>query len=591
MYKTGIDRNQLALFPTSLQDMIDKDSIVWVIDAFVDSLDLVKFNFKYSAPKGKGNKPYSPKDLLKLYLFGYNKKVRSSRSLMYFAKTNIECIWLINALTPDFRTISDFRKDNKDNLKNVFYEFNLSLKKLGFISNINSQDGTKIKAVNSKDKNYTLNKVDDRIERIRKHIEDYLDLMDCSDVIEDKYEFINDLDNAKKLIGEIDIILKDDSIDKDVYISELKNYINKLEKYQNIQNELVNSNNTQISLTDKEAKLMPNNGKFEVCYNNQVLVDENHFVTDFLVTDKPADLGTITDVSSNAKKVYKFRTMTNITDKGYNKREDMMSALENGIIPEVTPEKGKDSYILETEYEKKNITKKMMKSTNPDDIKTCLKAGVIPKIYKNKISKIEIKEVTVTEDVNNNITDEATEEELRDKAINDHCFTRHIKSDKVFCPMGEILRKKSVNKKGIRYCNKQVCKNCKNPCTTSKYKTVDFIANKILIIPKDNNLPEGSSKRAKKVKKVKKKITKVFITLNVDKELIKKRMALSELPHAMLKHFRDASYTLLKGIKKVTGECSIYYCSENILHAKNLIGVDNLVKYFKSKKENLLKIA
>ena len=116
---------------------------------------------------------------------------------MYFAKTNIECIWLINGLTPDFRTISDFRKDNKDNLKKVFYEFNLSLKDLGFISNINSQDGTKIKAVNSKDKNFTLNKVDDRIKKLRKHIQDYLDLMDCSDIIENKYDFINDLDNAK----------------------------------------------------------------------------------------------------------------------------------------------------------------------------------------------------------------------------------------------------------------------------------------------------------------------------------------------------------------------------------------------------------
>ena len=587
MYKSGFDRNQLALFPTSLQDMIDKDSIVWVIDAFVDSLDLVNFNFKYSSPSSLGNKPYNPKDLLKLYLFGYNKKIRSSRSLMYFAKTNIECIWLINGLTPDFRTISDFRKDNKDNLKKVFYEFNLSLKDLGFISNINSQDGTKIKAVNSKDKNYTLNKVDDRIKKLRKHIEDYLDLMDCSDIIENKYDFINDLDNAKKLLDEIDISLKNDSIDKDVYISQLKNYINKLENYEDIQNNLVKNGKSQISLTDKEAKLMLNNGKFDVCYNNQVLVDENHFVTDFSVTDKPADLGTITDISSNAKDIYNFDIMTNITDKGYNKREDMMNALENGIIPEVTPDKGKDSYILETEYEKNIITDEMIKSTNSNDIKTCLRSGVIPDVYKDVISDIEVKEVIITEDNNDTINDEATEEELRDMAINNYCFTRHFKSNKVFCPMGEVLRKKSVNRFGTRYCNKLACKNCKNPCCSSKYKTVDFAEGKNIIIPKNSKLVKSKSKSKKK----KVKVTKVIINFKVDKNIIKKRMTLSELPHAMLKHFRDASYTLLKGIEKVSGECSIYYCSENILHAKNLIGVDKLIQYFKNKNKNILKIA
>ena len=587
MYKSGFDRNQLALFPTSLQDMIDKDSIVWVIDAFVDSLDLVNFNFKYSSPSSLGNKPYNPKDLLKLYLLAYNKKVRSSRSIMYFAKTNIECIWLINGLTPDYRTISDFRKDNKNNLKKVFYEFNLSLKDLGFISNINSQDGTKIKAVNSKDKNYTLNKVDDRIKKLKNHINDYLDLLDYSDILEDKNDFINDLNNAKKLMDEVDFNLKNNSIDKDAFISELKNYINKLENYQSIQNTMVNTNKSQISLTDPEAKLMRNNGKFEVCYNNQVLVDENHFVTDFLVTDKPADLGTITDISSNAKNIYNFDTMTNITDKGYSKREDMVSALENGIIPHVTPDNNQSFYSLETVYEENNINKDMVKSTKTEDIKTCLRSGVIPDVYKDIISDIEVKEVIENEDANIEFNDDMTEEELRDKAINDYCFTRHFKSNKVFCPMGETLRKKSTGKNGVRYCNKLACKNCKNPCCSSKFKTVDFKDGKNVIIPQNSNLVKSKTKKKKK----KVKVTKVLFNLNIDKNLIKKRMSLSELPHAMLKHFRDASYTLLKGTQKVTGECSIYYCSENILHAKNLIGVDNLVEYFKNKTENILKIA
>ena len=587
MYKTGFDRNQIVLFTSSLDDMIDKNSIVRVIDAFVDSINFADFNFKYSLPKSKGNRPFDPKDLTKLYLFGYNKKVRSSRSLMYFAKTNIECIWLLNGLSPDFRTISDFRKDNADTLKSIFYEFNLSLKDLNFLSNIESQDGVKIVAVNSKEKNFTLNKVDDRIKRIKKHIDDYLNMVNFYDIFEND-ENLNDTDKVNKLIDNIDeFINNDSSFNKELYITELKNYIDKLGEYQNIQNTIMESGDTQISLTDKEAKLMKNNGKFNVCYNNQVLVDENHFVTDFLVTDKPADLGTITDISTTAKDIYGFETLTNITDKGYNKREDIVSALENGIIPEVTPSKKQDDfYSLETIYEENEITDEMINSLDSKDIQKCLRAGVIPEVYKDKISDVEIKEKKIVENFNEEIDDNVSEEELRDKAINNNCFVRHIKSNKVFCPMGETLRKKSVNKSSTRYCNKLACKNCKNPCCNSKYKTVDFKKGQSIVIPKNNNTLKISRK-----KKNKKKIKIVCFKFRINKDLIKKRMSLSELPHAMLKRWRDASYVLLKGIKKVTGECAIYYCAENILHAKNLIGVDKLIEYFQNKKENLLKIA
>ena len=586
MYKSGFDRNQLSFFPTSFDEWIDSDSIVRVIDAFVDSLDLVPFHFKFSQPSSKGNKPYNPKDLLKLFLFGYIKKVRSSRSLMYFSRTNIECIWLIHGITPDFRTISDFRKDNSDNLKSIFYEFNLSLKDLNCLSSVHSQDGVKIKAVNSKDKNFTLNKLDDRIKNIQNHIQDYLSMVDLNDSIEDAYEFMNDLDKAKKIMNEVDdALLHNSSIDKDKYISDLKSYIDKLENYQAIQQSLEKSGSSQISFTDKDSRLMRNNGKFDVCFNNQVLVDENHFVSDFQVTNEPADLGTITSVASNAKKVYSFDTITDITDKGYNKHEDMMDALENGVIPEVTPSnKNQTEYLLETVYEDNEITEDIKNSVHPEDIKKCLRAGVIPSIYKDKITSIEVKDKTIFEFEEDNINDDATEEELREQAINNHCFVRHKQSDKVFCPMGETLRKKSVNKYGIRYCNKLACKNCKNPCCSSHYKTVDFKTGKNITYLKSQNskIPRRKSKKKKIVKMV-------YLNFKIDLELIKKRMTLSELPHAMLKRWRDASYVLLKGKEKVTGECAIYYCAENILHAKNLIGVDKLVQYFKNKRENFLK--
>ena len=588
MYKTGFDRNQLVLFPPTLDDIIEKDSIVRVIDSFVESVNFKKFKFKYSQPSVKGNRPFDPKDLTKLYLFGYNKKVRSSRSLKYFAKTNIECIWLLKGLKPDHRTICDFRKNNADQLKLVFYEFNLSLKELKSLSNVQSQDGVKVIAVNSKERNYTLNKVDDRIQRIKNHIDDYLNMVDFYDNVEDSFANLSDTDKARKLIENIDEFVNNDpSFNKEEYVAELKKYISKFDEYQNIQNTIIESGDTQISLTDKESKLMKNNGKFNVCYNNQVIVDENHFVTDFSVTDEPADLGSITDISKNVKKIYGFETLTNITDKGYNKREDMVNALENGIFPEVTPvKKQDDTYSLETVYEENEITDEMVNSLESEDIKKCLRAGVVPNIYKDKISNVEIKEKTIVENDDVEIDDSVSEQELRDQAINNNCFTRHIKSDKVFCPMGEILRKKSVSKSGIRYCNKLACKNCKNPCCNSEYKTVDFKKGQSLVIPKNN-----TTLKVNKQKPVKKKIKVVCFEYKVNRDLINKRMSLSELPHAMLKRWRDAGYVLLKGKKKVTGECAIYYCSENILHAKNLIGVERLIEYFKNKKENLLKIA
>lgn len=587
MYKTGFDRDQLAFFPTSLNEVIDKNSIVFVIDAFVDSLNLIDFNFKYAVPSSKGNRPYDPKDLLKLYLFAYHHNQRSSRTLQYFAKNNIECIWLLKGLSPDFRTISDFRKDNKDNLKKIFYEFNLSLKKLGFLSSINSQDGVKVIAVNSKDKNFTRNKIDDRLKNLKKHIDDYFNILDLSDELDDKHDYINDFDKLKSLLDDADkIILSNKDIDKDEYINKFKSYIEKLEYLKSLEKDMLDNNKTQISLTDPEAKLMRNNGKFDVAFNNQVLVDENHFVSDFQVTDKPADLGTITELAKDAKDVYGFDTITDITDKGYHDRDDMMNALQNGIIPQVTPDDGKDSFLLETDFVDNSITDDMINSTNPNDLTACLQAGVIPNIYKDNIDSIEIKDSHKFIDVDNIKDNDLSEDELRDLAVNNQWFTRHIKSDKVFCPMGQTLRKKSSNKDGTRYCNKLACQNCKNPCCNSSYKTVDFSDSKIVVVPKTSENKNKTQFKKKKRKKL--KIKKVVIKFKVDKDLIKIRMSLSELPHAQIKRCRGCYHTLLKGMSKVTGEYSIYYTSENILHAKNLLGVDNLVNFFKNKTKNLL---
>jgi transposase len=557
-YKTGINRDQLVLIPTYLNELIDENNDIRVIDAFVDSLDLNKLEFKFSKPNKKGNRPYNPKDMLKLYLLGYKQGIRSSRKLMYQSRNNIEYIWLLKTVSPDFRSISDFRKDNCDILKNVLIQFNLDCKNLNILSNTFSQDGTKLKAVNSKDNNFTFSKIDDRKKRTQEHIDEYMEILELNDKIENKEEYLNEIEKLK------------------VKLSVLESY----------EKEMLDNNWTQKSLIDQESKLMRDNGKFTVGYNNQVCVDaQSHIVTDFMITDSPADLGSITDISSNIKDTYGFDTVIDITDKGYVDRNDMMNALENGIIPEVTPINSSKPFELETIYEENKITDDMIKSSNTDDIKKCLKAGVIPDIYKNKINSIEVKEVVKYEVDDNDVVSSLSEDELRDKAINENCFTRHIETNKVFCPMGEILRQKSSNSKGIRYYNKLACKNCKNPCCDCPYKVVEFRKNQTTSLLKkdsDNHKSKSKKKRTKKI------IKKVFIKLNHNSELLKKRMSISEHPHASMKFWDNSNYLLLKGIRKATGEVALYYCAYNIRRTINILGVKELVRYFQGKNKEVI---
>lgn len=558
-FKSGIIRDQS--FIVSLDSLVPSDSDARVIDAFVDSLDLPSLGFKFYS-SSKGNRSYSPYDLLKLYLFGYRRHVRSSRNLMYQTKNNIEFIWLLNALSPDFRTISDFRKDNIDSLKSVMIQFNLDCMALdsNLLSNTSSQDGTKVKAVNSKENNLTLSKIDDRKKSVTEHIEEYLQLIDSSDN-----------DDEKLLM-----------------LEKVETWKNKLASLEKLEHQIYNNNASQISLTDPDSKLMKDNGKFSVSHNNQVLVDtKSHIVQNFELYDSPADLGSMHSISKDTKDIYGFDTFTNITDKGYIDRVDMMNCLLDGIIPEVTPKEG-DSFLLETSYIENEITEDMKNSSDPKDIKTCLQAGVIPSVYNDSISSIEVKESFYFDtDEDSPSSSSSSDDELRDFAISNHCFTRNLHNNKVFCPMGEILRKKSKNANKIRFCNKLACKNCKNPCCSSEFKEVSFGEKQTISYPK-NSTSQKKKTRTKRNKKI--KITKVFITLKVHRELLSIRMQTSEHPHASMKFWDNSRYMLLKGKRKVTGELALYYCSYNIRCVSNLKGNATLIEHFKQKKQNMISI-
>ena len=168
-YIEAFDRNQMVLI--TWDDMVDSESMARLIDAFVNSLNLADYGKKERASEGRP--PYDPKSLLKLYVYGSDNGIKSSRKLAKSCRVNVEVKWILGGIEPDFRTISDFRKDNIDSLKKIFREFNRRVS--GAVDwGFTSIDGSKFLACNSKSNNFTKNKLDDRIKWLNGHIEEYL---------------------------------------------------------------------------------------------------------------------------------------------------------------------------------------------------------------------------------------------------------------------------------------------------------------------------------------------------------------------------------------------------------------------------------
>jgi transposase len=253
-YIIGQCRNQLILFPESIDEYVDEENSVRVLDAYVESLDLNKLGFTKASPSETGRPPYSPQDMLKLYIYGYINRIRSSRRLETETKRNIEVMWLLKKLTPDHKTIARFRSDNSKALKSVFRDFVKLCMKLGLYGKeLTAIDGSKFKAVNSKDRNFTDSKLKERIARLEAKIEEYMREIDEADKQEESGCFPGSTPEPKKTQEQIKQI-----------IAELKD---RKALYESYAEEMVKSGETQKSLTDPDSRLMMANGKMDVCYN------------------------------------------------------------------------------------------------------------------------------------------------------------------------------------------------------------------------------------------------------------------------------------------------------------------------------------
>lgn len=558
------DRNQMMM--CSLDSLVEPESIARVIDLFVSGLDLDALGFKKVEAAKEGRPSYAPHSLLRLYLYGSQKSIRSSRKLEEACRINVEAKWLMEGLEPDFRTISDFRKDNVDCMKKVFHAFNHKLEgflKKGFLS----VDGSKFQANNAKDNNFTANKLDDRIQWLNRHSDEYL-------------RQLADMDEAEDA--------QPGQLAREELEMRLKEVTERLARYTAYRDHMEKNGLSQISLTDADARLMKNKNGFAVAYNVQTAVDsETHMILDYQLTNQPTDHGLLASTVIGEQK-RRDGIVEAVADKGYIVEEDMIRCLENGIIPHVILPDGQDSHELEMPYEEADISGEKAASASPADLRECLHAGVVPKAYADVVDSAEIieKRVFIKEETEPETSLYGSKEEMLERAREGY-FVRDPERNIVYCPAGEILRQKSVKKNGdIRYANKLACRHCKNRnrCYNGKneWKEVDFNKDtlekpvKSWMGENKSGSKDDSKKKSRKGHYETRRV--VRLTLKPDRQKMNQRLCISEHPFGTIKRAMNAGYYLLCGKRKADGETALICLGYNVKRALNLLGFSKMVE-------------
>ena len=309
-YIEGESREQRVLFPEVLDDYISEDNLVRFIDAFVDGLEMEELGFDRTAPKETGRPPYDPRDLLKLYIYGYLNRVRTGRTLERECQRNVELMWLMRKLRPDFKTITDFRKDNRKAFRGVFRQFVLLCKGLGLVGGeLVAVDGSKFKAVNSGQRNFSQKKLEERLKKIDEKVERYLDEMDRGD---------------------------EEGKDTEISAAELKQKIEKLKerkgRYEELLKELGASGQSQVSLTDPESRAMALTPRGEVSYNVQTAVDQkHHLIVEQDVTNEGLDNHQLFTMAQKTKQMLGQDELQVVADMGYYNHEELKRCEEAGI--------------------------------------------------------------------------------------------------------------------------------------------------------------------------------------------------------------------------------------------------------------------
>src|SRR5271166_5436472 len=309
------ERTQDTVLPSRLEDYVTDDNSVRVVDVFVAELDLTKLGFDGMSPQATGRPGYHPSALLKIYLYGYLNRIQSSRRLERETRRNVELMWLTGRLMPDFKTIANFRKDNSPAIRGVCRQFIVLCRQLNLFSQaVVAVDGSKFKAVNNRDWNFTGAKVQRRMEQIEAGINRYLSALDTAD----QEEAATAQSKSSKLKEKIAALKK------------------RMEQLKEIAVLVQTAPDQQISLTDPDARSMATSGKGTgvVGYNVQTAVDtRHHLIVAHEVTNIGNDRGQLSTMAKEAQAAMDASDLTAIADRGYFKGEEILACETAGVTP------------------------------------------------------------------------------------------------------------------------------------------------------------------------------------------------------------------------------------------------------------------
>ena len=310
----GEDRSQSTLFPERLEDWISEDNPVRVVDVFVDELDLGGLGFDRVAPRATGRPSYHPSVLLKLYIYGYLNRVQSSRRLERESGRNVEVMWLTGRLTPDHKTIANFRKDNGPAIRKVCSQFVALCRQLNLFADASvAIDGSKFKAVNTRDKNLTRAKMKRRMEQIEESVDRYL----------------HQLDSADRQEPSLARSMKTERLHEK--IATLKEEMQRLKV---LEEKMLATPDQQISLTDPDARSMATSGRGSgmVAYNVQTAVNiEHHLIVAHEVTNVGTDRSQLFAIAQKTKDALGTDRLDVVVDRGYFKSQEILACEETGI--------------------------------------------------------------------------------------------------------------------------------------------------------------------------------------------------------------------------------------------------------------------
>ncbi len=325
-YVEGFNRSQALLFPQCIDEIIPPESEVRIIDAFVESLPLQELGFHSHQPVEEGRPMYHPKDLLKLYIYGYLNRVRSSRHLEKECERNVELIWLLKGLRPCFRTIAGFRSEHPEVFRNTFRYFVGALGQKGFLGKkVVAIDGSKFRAVNSKKNNFNQKKINRQLAYIDEKIGQYIHQLDEGDMEETEISKVE---------------------------QKLSNHRKQKRKYKRLEKQLQESGMEQISTTDPDARSMVIHGQVvEVCFNVQTVVDDKHNLVVAYQPTNRNDKKALLSMARRAKAAMGVNTITVLADKGYHNGEQLNSCAQEQVITYVAvPDPPRNSPIPTPEF-------------------------------------------------------------------------------------------------------------------------------------------------------------------------------------------------------------------------------------------------